>query len=310
MVAMGTSLSDRAWGRESAVYRITGVVTVISGWFFTAFSAFTLSFCVALFLNWGGLVAIIIALSIAVFFVIRTNFIHKKIYAKQNRKDDFDDKLTLSGENVLHKCSSSITGVTEEVSRLLFSSILNLIKEDRKHMKKVLKQVADLNRNTKELKNNIYPTLKKLEEGFVETGHFYVQVLDYLREVAHCLEFIAEPIYDHLNNNHPSLPHEQVKDLHDLNESLSSFFNDIQAIFRKQNFVQIEKLIAQQKLIIDLIAKSKKKQIKLIKEDLVGTRNIMMYLNLLSESKNLVLYSVNMVKSYRDFMLSEEIRKK
>ena len=310
MVAMGTSLSDRAWGRESAVYRITGVVSVIAGWFFTAIIAFTVAFIMVLFLNWGGITATIIALSIALFFVIRTNFIHKKIYAKQNRKDDFDDKLTLNGENILSKCTSSITSVTAEVSRLYSSSISNLVKEDRRHMKKVIRQVEELNLEAKELKNNIYHTLRKLEEGYIETGHFYVQVLDYLREIAHCLKFIADPIYDHLNNNHPSIAPEQVKDLHDLNESVSSFFNDIQVIFRKQNFTNLDKLISQQKSIIELIGKSKKRQIKLIKEEVVGTRNIMMYLNLMSESKNLVLYSVNMVKSQRDFLLNEEVKKK
>jgi hypothetical protein len=78
MVAMGTSLSDRAWGRESAVYRITGVITVIGGWFFTAFTAFTVAFLFALAISWGGYIAAIIALLIAFTFVVRTNFIHKK----------------------------------------------------------------------------------------------------------------------------------------------------------------------------------------------------------------------------------------
>ena len=60
MVAMGSSLADRAWGRESAVYRITGVMTVILGWFFTAFVAFVISFLVAMLLMWGGVYAIIL----------------------------------------------------------------------------------------------------------------------------------------------------------------------------------------------------------------------------------------------------------
>ncbi|MCK7531508.1 MAG: hypothetical protein MZV63_10970 [Marinilabiliales bacterium] len=78
MVAMGTSLADRAWGRESAVYSITGVITVIGGWFFTAITAFTLSFLVAVFLKWGGMAATVVSLSIAILFVIKTHFIHKK----------------------------------------------------------------------------------------------------------------------------------------------------------------------------------------------------------------------------------------
>jgi phosphate/sulfate permease len=305
MVAMGTSLADRAWGRESAVYRITGVITVISGWFFTAFTAFTASFLIALFLSWGGLVATLVALSVAILFVIRTHFIHKKREAKQNKKDEFDEKESLNGENIVQKCNSSITSVVGSVSKLYFSSILNLIREDRKKLKKTIKSIEDLNQQTKDLKYNLYPTLRKLEEDSVETGHYYVQILDYMREIAHCLKYISDPIYEHLDNNHPPLIPSQVKDLHELNESFSVFYDEILRITKKQNFKDLKDLIKQQQAILDLIAKFKKKQIKLIKDELVGTRNTLMYLNLLSESKNLVLYTINMVKSQRDFVLSE-----
>lgn len=306
MVAMGTSLADRAWGRESAVYRITGVVSVIGGWFFTAIIAFTATFLIALFLSWGGFIAIIIALLFAAVFIIRSHFIHKKIVLKREKRDDFADNESLTGQNIIYKCSASVTEVTGKVSILYFSSILNLIKEDRKKMKKVVDDVNALNQRTKELKNNLYPTLRKLEEQYVETGHFYVQVLDYQREIAHCLKYIADPVFEHLDNNHPPLHKEQVKELHELYESVSSFFDEIQSIFSKGDFREISSLISTQKEIMDLITKIKKRQIKLIKDELVGKRNVLMYLNLLSETKNLILYTINMIKSHRDFIHGEE----
>ena len=306
MVAMGTSLSDRAWGRESAVYRITGVISVIGGWFFTAIIAFTASFIVAMFLNWGGLIATIIAIGIAFAFVIRTYFIHKKRYDKQKKTDEIDENETLNGENIVQKCNSSIINVVGIVSKLYFSTILNLVREDRGKMKKVIRKIEELNQHSKELKYNIYPTLKKLEEDSVETGHYYVQILDYLREIAHCLHYIADPIYEYLDNNHPPFIPEQVKDLHELNESISAFYDEIQNIIKKKHFRDLEKLIDHQHSILDLIARMKKKQIKYIKSEMVGTRNTLLYLNLLSESKNLVLYAINMVKSHRDFLLSDK----
>ncbi|MCK7536427.1 MAG: hypothetical protein MZV63_38355 [Marinilabiliales bacterium] len=307
MVAMGTSLADRAWGRESAVYRITGVVTVIGGWFFTAITAFTVAFLLALIINWGGVVAALTGLSIALFIIIRSALRHKNRVMKLSKKDEFDDKLTLSGQNILHKCNTSIMDVVVSVRKLYFSSVLNLIKEDFKKMKKVKKNVDDLNQRTKDLKYNLYPTLRKLEEEFVETGPFYVQILDYLREIAHCLTYIADPIYDHLDNNHPPIIPDQVKDLHDLNESVNSFYDHVEALIQKQDYTNLDKLLAEQQRILDLIAKIKKKQIKYIKSESVGTRNSLMYLNLLSESKNLILYTVNMVKSHRDFLMSEAL---
>ncbi len=310
MVAMGTSLADRAWGRESAVYRITGVITVISGWFFTAFIAFSVSFLIALFLNWGGVAATFIALGIAVLFVIRTHFIHKERSAKVNKKDEFDDKETLNGQNILQKCNSSITSIVGSVSKLYFSTILNLIKEDRKKMKKVMKSINELNQQSKDLKYNIYPTLRKLEEDSIDTGPFYVQILDYIREIAHSLKYIADPVYEHLDNNHPALVPEQIKDLHELNEEVLLFYTEVLRITKKQDFKNLESLIAQQQSILNFILKMKKKQIKIIKSEQAGTRNVLMYLNLLAETKNLILFTLNMVKSHRDFLLSDGIKHK
>jgi len=310
MVAMGTSLADRAWGRESAVYRITGVITVITGWFFTAFIAFTVSLLVAIFLNWGGITATFVALGFAVLFVIRTHFIHKKRSEKIAKRDEFDDKEIINGENILAKCNSSITNVLASVSKLYFSTILNLIKEDRKKMKKVIRDINDLNQYSKDLKYNLYPTLRKLEEDTIETGHYYVQKLDYMREIAHCLKYISDPVFEHLDNHQPPLIPEQIKDLHELNESISTFYTEVQNISKKQKFRHLDNLISQQQSILILIDKMKKKQIKFIKSEMAGTRNILMYLNLLAESKNLILYTINMVKSHRDFLLSGDLIKK
>ena len=304
MVAMGTSLADRAWGRESAVYRITGVISVIGGWFFTGLTAFTGAFLLALFLNWGGIIAIFISLIVAILFVIRTYFVHKKRIGKHDKKDAFDDKEILNGMNILERCNSSILNIINSASLLYFSSLLNLIREDRKKMKKVKKSVEELNLEAKELKYKLYPTLQKLEEDSIETGHYYVQILDYIREIAHCLTYISEPIFEYVNNIHPPITKEQIKDMHELNELISAFYSEIQNIIRKQSYKHLDTLIEHQQSILDFIAKINKKQVKLIKSGLVGTRNSIMYMNLLSESKNLVLHTVNMVKSHRDFLIN------
>ncbi len=310
MVAMGTSLADRAWGRESAVYRISGVVTVIGGWFFTAITAFTAAFLIAIVINWGGITAALTGLAIALFILIRSGLKHRKKVSRTSKKDELDEKLTLNGMNILQKCNASIMDVVVSVRKLYFSSLLNLIKEDFRKMKKVKKNVDDLNQRTKDLKYNLYPTLRKLEDEFIETGPFYVQILDYLREIAHCLTYIADPIYDHLDNNHPPIIPEQVKDLHELNESVNSFYDHVELIIQEQNYKNLDGLLAEQHLILDLIATIKETQIKYIKSESVGTRNSLMYLNLLSETKNLLLYTINMVKSHRDFLMSDVLNVK
>ncbi|MBN2861862.1 MAG: inorganic phosphate transporter, partial [Bacteroidales bacterium] len=303
MVAMGTSLSDRAWGRESAVFRITGVFTVIGGWFLTAVIAFTASFLVALFIHWGGLIATFLALGTAVFFVIRSNFIHRDRIKKQARNDEFEDRETLNGENILAKCDISLQKFVSSIPDLYFTSLLNLIREDRRKMKKTINKIEILNQNAKELKYNLYPTLRRLEEDCVESGHYYVQILDYLREIAHCLNYIAGSIYEYIDNNHPPLIKEQVKDLHDLNSAVNSFYDEVLLLIRNHSYEVLDKMIEEQRKLLEMVAKIKKKQIKYIKTEMVGTRNTMMYLNILSETKNLLLFTVNLVKSHRDFII-------
>jgi phosphate/sulfate permease len=306
MVAMGTSLADRAWGRESAVYRITGVITVIGGWFITAFSAFTLAFSVALFIHWGGQLATIVVLILAIFFVIKTHLIHKRRSAQEHLKDENAKTDLLDDHSALEKCNLTVNHVVLSVSKLYFMTMHNLIHERRKELKKVIAGIEELNIYTKDLKNNLYFTLKKLEDNSIETGHFYVQMVDYMREISHCMKYISDPIYEHIDNQHPPLIPEQVKDLNQLNEELNSFFSYVLNTTKKQNFTDLNAILVQQQLIIDLISKINKKQIRLIKEELIGTRISLMYMNLLNETKNLVLYTINMVKAHRDFIQQTE----
>ncbi len=306
MVAMGTSFSDGAWGRESAVYRITGVITVIGGWFFTAFTAFTVAFLFALFISWGGLPATIAAIIIAVIFVIRTYSIHRKRSLNENLADEKEEK-TKNGPDVFLECSENIQSTVHSVSKLYHSVNQCLIDEDRKKLKKVMKRIEELNDRTKKLKNELYRTLRRLEEDDIDTGHFYVQILDYLRELSHCLSFIAHPVYDHLDNNHPPLIPSQAKEIKLLNGEISAFFSDINEILKNNRFEELDMVIKMQADILARLDIIKKWQIKLIKSEEIGTKNSMLVLGLLAETKNLLLYTVNMVKAHRDFAKTNNI---
>lgn len=302
MVAMGSSFSDRAWGRESAVYRITGVITVIGGWFFTAFTAFFAAFLFALFISWGGLTAAVIAIIIAFVFVIRTNFIHKR---RSESKKKEEAKLTREWdeESVMKECKLNIKNTLLVVRDVHPGIITSFTREERKKLKKANKKIKELNVYTKGLKKDVYITLKKLEEDYVDTGHHYVQVLDYLREIAHCLHFIIEPLYEHVENNHATTIPEQTKELSQLSGGLSELYGMILSIIESNDFEQVPKVIELNNALVDKIEKIKLLQIKLIKAEKIGTRNSMVVFNLLTETKNVILHTVNVLKSHRDFYL-------
>lgn len=282
MVAMGTSLSDKAWGRESAVYRITGVLSVIGGWFFTALSAFTLAFMV----------------TIAIITVYRTHRIHKNREAKKELNHQIED---IGEKNIVQRCNMTVSTMLVDVNNYYQEILDGIIAEDLKQVKKVMKDIKKLNLDTKELKNSLSVTISRLNEDSVESGHYYVQVIDYLRELAHNITFISNPCHDHLNNNHKSLIDVQIEELLLLKEKVNEILMTIQAVILKKEYQNIDQIIIMQHELIEVIASKNKKQIKRIKRMEVGTKNSLLYLAILSETKNLLLNAINLLKSQRDF---------
>lgn len=302
MVAMASSLADRAWGRESAVYRVTGVLTVISGWLFTAIIAFTASLLVAFFLSWAGIVGIFIMVAIALFVIIRSNKLHSMKVKESVDANANADEL-IHNETIMERCAEEVNKALRNIVHVYNETIHGLSQEDRKILKKVNKDVEEINLQAKKYKANIYGTLNKLQSDYIETGHYYVQVIDYLREIAHSLAYIVQPAFEHIDNNHKGLIKEQVIELKAINYEVSALFSEISRIITDQAFDDVPEIIRKQQAIIEVLNSARKKQIKRIKNGEAGTRNSNLYLGILNETKNLLLQTINLVKAERDFIL-------
>ncbi|MDY0104009.1 MAG: inorganic phosphate transporter [Lentimicrobium sp.] len=305
MVAMGSSLSDRAWGRESAVYRITGVLSVIGGWFFTAMAAFTASMVFAAILWFGGLPAAFALLGLAGFLIYRSHLTHKR-RTDEKKADALLDVLPdeLNTENILKRCSLTIQQVLGESLGIFKEALMGLMDEDRRLLKNAKANSDGLNVSTKRLKNQVGRTLSHLREDSIESGHFYVQAIDYLREINHCISYITQPSYEHVENNHKPLVPLQVEELSRLSGEITLLFNEISAMLTRKNYEDFDLVVARQQNIQRLVEETRKKQVKRIKNSETGTRNSILYLNILAEIKNLSLFTVNLLKSSRDFETS------
>ena len=308
MVAMGTSLSDKAWGRESAVYRITGVLSVIGGWFFTAMAAFTAAFVAANILYFGGMPATIGLLGFVMFLIYRSNIKHKRKTAEK-KADELLDIIPdeLSTESILKRCSLTIQQVLGQSLGIFKESVMGLMDEDRRMLKNAKANSDALNVLTKRLKNQVGRTLTHLREDSIESGHFYVQAIDYLREINHCISYITLPSFEHVENNHRPLVPLQVEELSRLTSEITLLFNEISAMLTKKNYEDFELIVARQQNIQRLVDETRKKQVKRIKNSETGTRNSILYLNILAEIKNLSLFTVNLLKSSRDFQVSAKV---
>lgn len=294
MVAMGTSLADGAWGRESAVYRITGVLTVVGGWFFTAFSAFTAAFILATVIFFGKLPVILILIAFAIFVILRTHAFHKKRAAEDEKKEII--RLNESYQQILIDCDNEVKSSVIQISKLLFLTYNGFGKENLKEIKSIRKQSKKLNKEIKQIKVNLPDTLKKFQESDIESGHFYVQVIDHLKETSNSLSHIVQPAFYHLDNNHP-LDHEQSQELKEFNDVTNEFFNFAISMFQSRSYEKMDELSKRRDLVIDQINDIIKNRIKILKKTQKGSKVSITYIDMLTETKNLILHVVQLIKA-------------
>lgn len=304
MVAMGTSLADRAWGQESAVYRITGVLSVIGGWFFTAFSAFTAAFILAIIFSYLGYIAIFVFVLIAAFVVYRTHFVHKKrmskVAAMTEEEEEDDEKLNT--EKVVQKAGNRIVKTLVKITTTLEESLKYFRDQNLKQLRQVNEDYDNLYIKIKSYKDNINKIIKKLEEGEVESGHYYVQVIDALREISKGMYQIVQPTYEHINNSHKPLIDVQHEELAELKNELIKLINLVLLIIEHRNMTNVNAVITDQEDYLELVRKIRKNQVKRIKANEVGTRNSIVFFGLIDEYKNISVNLIRLIKFYRDFI--------
>ena len=304
MVAMGTSLADGAWGRESAVYRITGVLSVIGGWFFTAIIAFTAAFIFANLISWGGIYVVLALFALAAFLLLRSNIFFKKRSSKQAEEQKLAEEARMDDESIFESCNQYIIETLIAVSRVFKQTIIGLSEENRKKLKQTVNETEAVRKQVKQRRSNVHLTIHQLEADSIETGHYYVQGLDYMKEIINSLLHITRPSYDHILNNHRGLQEDQTRELLNLSTDVRELFKNILRIIKENRFNDIQYIIEEQRALLDKIHELRRKQLKRIKNaESTSTKNNILYLDLLSETKNVLLYTINLLKAQKDFVL-------
>jgi phosphate/sulfate permease len=304
MVAMGTSLADGAWDRESAVYRVTGVITVIGGWFITTFSAFTITLIVAMLLIKTWWIGIILMTCLTAFLLIKSYWLHKN---RTEESELISDTLKFNDtENIYESCSNNITSILIATIKLYDETIEQLSLENRKLLKQSLKAVKKINNEAKIYKKKIPSIIKDLSDDSIDSAQFYAEIIDYTREAMHCLEYITLPAYKHVDNNHKPLTEIQIESLKDILAELKIYISYCNENILEANYKNSALVIEDSLLLVEQISKIKKKHLKSIKKEPGSTRTNILYLDMLNETRNMVLFINNMYKSFRDFAESNK----
>ncbi len=305
MVSMGSSLADRAWGRESAVYRITGVMTVIMGWFVTAVGGFIIALVVTLILVYGGKIAIIVVTAVCGYMLIKSNFSKKsedKKEVEESAVSKIGESLKQSPEEALIAYTEHICSSMEKVTMIYDRTIVAVFKENRKVLKEMVREAEEFYYSTRQQKYEIIPLLRDLQDSDVHTGHFYVQVVDYISETSKALLHITRPCYKHVDNNHTGLSKEQVYDLKRINDRVEDIFSDINDMLRNRSFDAMDSVLTKRDEMFDLIDEVMQNQLRRLRDTGGSSSANMLFFNILTETKTMILHSRNIMKSLEHFV--------
>ena len=298
MVAMGSSLADKAWGRESAVYRITGVITVVMGWFVTGFGGFIIAFALGLLLMWGDVWAFGAITILCVYMFVHSNFMPKK--KEEKKKDDAEVR-----ENLVNDTMTAVSATIKSSTRIYNRTIVALMKENRKALKELDAEATEMYEENRRLKYSIASTLRTTYGSDLNLSLYYVQILDYLNEMTKALVHITRPSFEHIDNNHTGLSHIQSDTLMSINADVNEIYSRIIYMFTSNDFSTIDEVLVMRDNLFERLAQSTKEELARINVGESNSRAGMLFLGIISETKTMVLQSRNLLKSRRYFIEQE-----
>ena len=298
MVAMGSSLADRAWGSESAVYRVAGVLNVIGGWFFTAFMAFVASGITAYLIYLGGATMIAILLLIAIVLLVRNSLNHLKKSKEIKAEDSLNRSESKSVKGVIEESADNISKVLKRVGKINENTINGLINQDLPTLKKAKNTVGKLESEIEDLHNNIFYFIKNLDESSVSASTFYINVVGDLQDIAQSVGFISKVSHKHIHNNHKGLKPSQAKELKEIAEKLNHLFSEIRIIFDDRSFNKIASLIEEKKELLKQVSINAQKQVERTKTTESSPKNTTLYFSILLETEDLIKATMDLLELY------------
>ena len=300
MVAMGSSLADRAWGSDSAVYRVAGVFNVIGGWFGTAIAAFFASALVVLLINLNPELVIPILLIITALLLYNNFVVHKGRHNKAVEEDRLTKTESSSVQGVIVESAKNIVNVVKRTNQIYENAVGGLATQKLSTLKKSKKQVVKLTEEVDDLRDNIFFFIKNLDESSVEASGFYINILGYLQDITQSLELISKISYKHVNNNHKKLKFNQVKELREIYDKLEILFSDTQNAFKSGSFEEIGKIINEKKVVYDLVKEKIKSQVNRTRTEVSNPKNTALYFSILLETKDLINSIMNLLEEYHN----------
>ncbi len=301
MVAMGSSLADRAWGRESAVYRVAGVLNVIGSWLVTALVAFCGAALVGLVLYYTGFWGAIIIATMAGGALVRSHFVFKK---KEAERAEVDLRFSADHSNVnevLKEMQAVVSDGLNETKRALTMSMRALVGENTDVILRLHKAHSKHLQKQSKLQLRLLKSVRKMGPGFKKEGTLNVMVMYQLADASRAVQTLLDVTRDHVNNHH-KYPHRSFVDAAiDLNRQVDQFFELVIKCIQSNNFSQSSQVLEMKLALVERMEALLAEQVALIQLEEVGARQGQLQTHLLLDSRDAIASVYRVYALYTDF---------
>ena len=307
IVAMGSSLADRAWSRESAVFRITGVLSVIGGWFITAGAAFTLCFLITLIMYYGGFVAMLVMIGVAVLALLKSNALFQK-RKKAEREDEIFQQFATS-QNKAEVFSLLRTHYATTLSNSVDFALNNyclltdaFMSEDLKRLRKASAQLETARDQLKKTRRKEIIGLRRIDKSLaIEKNTWFHLGINSCEQMLYCLKRMCDPCKEHVDNHFNPLPKQCAEEFIPLRDELATLMGQARDILMQNNYAEADKVLTDGDALKEKFSALRKLQMNRIQEE-EGYENVsLVYLNLLQESQELVSVWRHLLRAGRNF---------
>lgn len=295
MVAMGTSFADMAWGRESAVYRVAGVVNVITSWLITAVVAFTSSALMALIIYQSGFIGFFALSAVALFFLIRSHVVFNRKQAEEKILGQAFAGEELDLHQMIEESKTSTVKNLKSVRKITQHCLRALSKGDRDTLIKSKEEVEKLKAQNEKLHSKIIKYVRRIKRGHLAAGRLYVLVFDLIQDLYQSATLISEVSTNHIINHHSLPKGDFQKVLDEVERELSSYIDKVTDSIQHMNFKDLKAMEEQRLKLMDYIRVSLDHQIQKIQQDELGNRMGLLQIRLLLEAKD-ILAGVHQIK--------------
>lgn len=307
MVAMGSSLADKAWGRESAVFRITGVISVIGGWFITAGAAFILCFFVALAMSLGGLTMASILIALSIVLLVRSNIKYKKKQAEEKGDVVFNQMIT-SEDNAetLRLLTQHIRQSQSQFLDFVNVNYLNVtegfISEDLSRLQKAESAMRKERQELKQIRRKEMLGLRRIDPGTaIEKSTWFHLGVNSCEDMLYSLRRICDPCEEHIDNSFVPLDKDRIKEFLPLRDTLLYLLKRAVVVISTENFTDSDRLREQCEEFKSCLSSTRHGQIERMQTSKENITVSYVYLNLLQETHEIASSLQHLLRAAKHF---------